>query len=123
MARAVWLRVRPDLVIEVTGGASLGNCYSSTTRRVTSASRLTREQLTALYRLGLLGMGQEFYIRSTCDGTEEPAVFDDVPCVMVDDNDQPTGEPAINQYTGEPRPPTRYDYFVYDLDTRCDSGD
>jgi len=120
----VFLRTRPELVIEGTGGGSLGNCYSANGWRVTSVHRLTAETLRGLNALGLLGIGQEFYVNSQADGKEEPAGVDTVPCVVVDKR---TGkrldEPAINPYSGEPYGSHDYPYFVYDCESRCDSGD
>jgi hypothetical protein len=120
----VYLTVRPDLVIDGTGGASLGNCYGASYFRITSRRRLSQEQIKALFALGLLGSGQEFYVRSQCDGKEEAGAVDEVGCTKLDETGKPTGEPPINPYNGQPRTGTvRYEYFVYDTETRCDSGD
>jgi hypothetical protein len=119
-----YLPIRPGFVIENAGGSMLGNCYSQSLYRVTSRVRLSKERLEALYKLGLIGMGQEFYVRSKCDGTEEPAIVDEVGCTTCDENGKPTGEPPINSYTGQPITGTvPITHYVYDCETRCDSGD
>ncbi len=108
---------RPTLAIEVTGGAKLGNCYRSTTYRVTAMPhRLKLEALHKLNDIGVLGFGQEFYVRSKCDGTEEPAGHDEVQCVEED------GTPA-KRPDGRAFEPHRYPFFVYECESRCDSGD
>ncbi len=120
----VYLNPRPALTIENAGGGSLGNCYSSAIYKVTSTVRLSAATLKALNATGVLGFGQEFYIRSQADGKEAAAGEDEVPCVTVDRRTgQPTGEPAINPYSGEPYGSHKYPWFVYMCESRCDSGD
>lgn len=63
---------RTLLSIQVTGGANLGRCYNATYFRVTYIHRLSREQILKLREMQLLGYGQEFSIKSQCDGKEEP---------------------------------------------------
>lgn len=115
---------RPLLTIEHVRTISLGRCYSESLYTVTSRNRLDRETLVALREANLLGYGQEFGVKSKCDGTEEPAGYDEVPCTVVDDV---TGEvvcgDAINPYTGQPYPPSKSYYYKYDCVSRCDSGD
>jgi hypothetical protein len=114
----------PDLTIETTGGGQLGNCYSATTYRVTSLQRLSVEKLKALNAAGVLGFGQEFYIRSQADGKEPAAREVESACVAVDKRTgKPTGDPAINPYSGEPYGSSKYSVYVYDCESRCDSGD
>jgi hypothetical protein len=115
---------RPSLTIENTGGKQLGRCYSASYHKVTSRFRLSKESLDTLFRAGVIGSGQGFYIRSQCDGTEKAAMMVDAPCVM---RDRRTGETipgvAINPYSGKPYAPIQYEYFVYECETTCDSGD
>lgn len=118
--------IRPFLAIERNGGGSLGNCYSSSSWRVTSVVRLKAETLKALNACGVLGFGQEFYIRSKADGTEEPAGHDTLPCVVTD---RRTGkrldERPVNPYArdGAEYQPIQSPFYVYDCESRCDSGD
>lgn len=120
----VFRNPRPSLVIEHVGGGALGRCYSSSLWRVTSTVRLSTDTLKALNGAGVLGIGQEFYVRSPADGKEPAAGEDEVPCVTVDRRTgQPTGEPANNPYSGEPYGSTRCPYYVYECESRCDSGD
>ena len=115
---------RPNLSIECTGGANLGNCYNASYWRVTSRFPLKSDVLHELNKIGVLGFGQEFRILSTCDGTEQPAGFDEAPPVDVDDR---TGEPTGK----EPRAwngalltkPSKQVYYVYECEARCDSSD
>ena len=114
----------PDLTIETAGGGSLGNCYSSTSWRVTSLHRLSVATLKALNAAGVLGFGQEFYVRSQADGKEAPAGEKESACVAVDRHTgKPTGEPAINSIGGQPYGAHRYPFYVYECESRCDSGD
>lgn len=118
MGSAVYRNKRPVLTVEMTGGRKLGNCYGSTTYRITSTNRMSREQINALRETRMIGYGQEFYVKSQCDGKEAPAGEDEVPCV-----DSETGQPAMNPYSGEPYKPTKMPFFVYEVEDRVDSGD
>jgi hypothetical protein len=51
-----------NVKITVTGGRSLGHCYSSTTYLVESPRRLTNGDWGVLRAARRLGYGQEFYI-------------------------------------------------------------
>jgi len=117
-------RTRPTLSIESTGGARLGNCYNASYYKVTSAWRLTHEQLRKLNAAGVLGFGQEFTVKSQCDGKEPVAFVDLVPCVVMEGG-KVLDEPPVNPYsrTGELYKPSEYGYFVYECEARCDSGD
>jgi hypothetical protein len=63
-------------------------------------------------------------VRSQADGKEAPAGYDETPCQVVD---RRTGkvldEPPINDYSGEPIKPIQQEFYVYDCESRCDSGD
>jgi hypothetical protein len=118
----VYLNPRPTLTIKVTGGRKLGNCYSATYYEVTSRTRLTRDQLEALFEAGFLGCGQEFRVDAQCDGEEPSAGEDLVECVTeVDGVPQPG--PALNPYSGKPYEPMKQPYYTYRTETRCDSSD
>ena len=120
----VYRSSRADIAIKCTGGASLGNCYSASYWTVTSRHKLTVEKLEGMRKLGVLGFGQEFRILSKCDGTEEAAGHDEVPCSV---EDRYTGkvldEPAINPYSGEPYKPIQESFYIYNCESCCDSGD
>jgi len=117
-ARHIYRQTRPQLTIELTGGRSLGRCYSETTYRVTSTRKIPRDRLLVLNGEGFLGFGQEFGINSPCDGEEKPAGHDTLPCVNED-----TGEPGVNPYSGMSYPDIQSPYYVYECYSRCDSGD
>lgn len=120
MKQYLYRRKRPSLVIEITGGRQLGNCYAATYYRVTSCVRLRPDQLEALNRAGLLGIGQEFAIT----GKQEPAGEDVDACVVVDDaTGKVLDEAAVNPYTSEPYPPVVSHFHTYDCESRADSGD
>jgi len=120
----VYRNARPSIVIESRGGKQLGNCYHASYYRVTSLRKLTKETIDGMFRLGLIGYGQEFCILTKCDGSEEPAGTDTVPCVVIDEGTgEVIDEPAINPYSGEPYGPNMQPYYVYDTESRCDSGD
>lgn len=115
--------VRPSLTIEMTSSRSLGHCYTEANYRVTSTRPLTHERLRLLFQAGFLGVGQEFIVNSKCDGTEGPAGFDDVPCIVIDDHGNVLPEVAINPYSGRPYGSQQQPYFTYETCCRCDSGD
>ena len=51
----------PQLIVEQTGGAKLGNCYHAAYFKVKSFNReLTQEQVMWLRNNGFLGYGQDF---------------------------------------------------------------
>lgn len=120
--RFIYRSGRPRLAIEHTGNKTLGNCYEASYYRVTSLWRLKLEQLQALRAAGFIGSGQYFTIVSKCDGSEEPAGHDEAPCVVEVDG-KVTDEPAINELSGVPYKPIQQPYFVYEIDSRCDSSD
>ena len=120
MKQYLYRRRRPSLVIEIAGGRQLGNCYAATYFRVTSCTQLRPDQLTALNKAGLLGLGQEFHIT----GKEEPAGEDVDACVVIDDvTGRVLDEPAVNPHTGQLYAPVVSHFFAYEIESRCDSGD
>ena len=118
----VWKPIRPHLTIEVTGGTQLGRCYHETRYRVISRNKLSQEVLVGLSDLGLMPRGQEFGIRSQCDGKEEPGLFEEVPASVVNDKGERLNEPAMG-YFGKPMLPVTVGYYIYDCYERTDSGD
>lgn len=116
MTYRVYKNPRPKLTIESTGGANLGRCYNSMSYTVTSTDKLKRDTLNALRDAGFLGYGQEFYIHSKCDGTEEPAGKDTVTCKLVHER---TGE-VVGE---EPENTSDFFYYVYHCESRVDSSD
>jgi hypothetical protein len=118
-----WQQTRPKLVIERTGGGAISNCYSGDTWRIISTFRLTKEKIVALYKLGLVGFGQEFGVLSQCDGNELPAGYDTVDCVEVTPKGEALPGPAINPYSEEPYTSMLFPYYIYECWSKCDSGD
>ena len=115
---AVYKRERPYLVVERTGGAKLGNCYNASYETISCHDRMTAEKINAMRDAGVLsGYGQEFYIKSQCDGEEEPAGHDEVMCV-----DSETGEPATNPYSNKLYGTKSFAYYEYKVEHRVDSG-
>jgi hypothetical protein len=57
-----------DIKITVTGGRSLGRCYSSTTYLVESPRELTNDDWKVLRAGARLGYGQEFYVKECGSG-------------------------------------------------------
>jgi len=119
----VYRNDRPSLAVRCTGGASLGNCHDAMYYEIVSRVRLDAKRIRALWDAGFLGYGQSFMITSTCDGTEEPAGEDIVPCVEEIDG-VPQPGPAMNPYMpGVPYEPMSQLYFRYTTEARVDSGD
>ena len=120
MGRAIYKNDRPNLVIKREGGKDISNCYSVVFFTVTSRQKLSKEKIEKLADAGFLGYGQEFYIRSKCDGNEEPAGTDKVQCV-----DENTGKQAMNPYSDPSMPYPDYEenYYEYKIERRIDSGD
>ena len=115
---AIFKRDRPYLVVVQKGGAKLGNCYSASYETITCHDQLSAKKINAMRDAGVLsGYGQEFYIRSQCDGEEEPAGHDEVPCV-----DSETGETAVNPYSNKLYEASSMPYYEYKVEHRVDSG-
>lgn len=136
MQRQAFINPRPYLLVESLRSAGLGNCYSSSTRRVTSTMPLDLASLQAIRGAGALVMGQEFYCHQIVDGKRvgvpakitwqdkvEPSGLDEVPCSVLDIYGRPIpGEVAVN-YRSEPIPPTKLPYYTYECESRVDSSD
>lgn len=118
----VYKETRPRLTIEHLGGQGLGRCYSASYWLVTSTRRLSKEILTDLNHIGVLGFGQEFFIHSPCDGKEEPAGIDQVPCVGME-GEKIVDEHPNNPYTGKPYGSSPFPYYQYRCESRVDSSD
>lgn len=128
----IYKNPRPNLVVESTGGRSLGRCYTESTFRITATQPINRKAILALGEAGVLGYGQEFgFSFRNAEGKEEPVPesvawpfvgvptgYDEVPGVEVDEwTYEPTGR--------EVTPPrfTQIGYYVYEVVRRCDSSD
>jgi len=122
MNKFVYPKKRPKLVIERLSKKEISNCYEESSWKVTSDYPLKKETIVGLYKLGLVGIGQEFSVISKCDGKEEPAGYDTVECVEVDSNGKALPGPAINPYSDEPYKPHKYAYYEYICISRCDSS-
>lgn len=118
--RFTYPKPRPDLTIEHGESVKLGNCYHRYPITVTSLSRLSKETIIGLERLGLLGFGQGFSIKSQCDGKEEYSLDVDAPCVAT--VGAYTSTPAIDPRTKQLKPPHNYKYFQYIVERTVDSG-
>lgn len=136
----IWINPRPLLTIEHAGGGLLGNCYHGRTYRITSTRVLDAEGIKAIRATGMIGGGQEFYIRGQeIDGqlVPVPAKLEwhqvkDVKPSGIDSvkpsvRDRRTGkildEPAIHRYTGEPSANQDEPFYVYVTEDRVDSSD
>lgn len=119
----VYLSKRPHLTIELKGGVQLGNCYEASYWRVTSRLRLTLDTLRQLHTAGVLGYGQEFYVRSQCNGSEPVALFEETIPTDVDSHGEPTGKPALSWDGRLVSQPSTQEYYVYECEVRCDSSD
>ena len=132
MNKVIFKNPRPTLTIEYIGSRSIGRCYLEMTYRVTSTSPLSSETISAFQAAGLLGIGQEcrFHQVLRDGGTvavnkqPEPSGTDAVLPVEVDEfTGKPTGNAAVNPYTGKQYAPHNFFHYVYEVVTRCDSGD
>ena len=91
---------------------------------------MSAEKLTALNRVGVLGFGQGFQIKSQCDGQEAPAGHDlltakavDLTTEVVVDENPVRAERYHGAKIGQPYEPHSAAYFVYEIETRVDSSD
>lgn len=130
---------RPVLAIEAAGGASLGNCYSSMTYRITSQHPLPADKIAALRDLGLLGYGQEYCARyQHADGLVAlptvdkygamqahvaPSGVDVVQGREFDESGRFVRSPGINPYSHKEYEPVEMPYYVYAVERRVDSSD
>lgn len=113
---------RPAITISALSSRQISRCYSEGTYKIVSSSRLSSEKISALWNGGFLGAGQEWGIKSQCDGKESPAGFDTLDAFMVDDNGKVLDEPAVN-FFGDPVKPVERPYYEYVTYYRVDSGD
>ena len=134
----VYRRVRPILTVEDTGGSQLGNCYHACYYKVTSLFSICKKTLWQLKDAHFISDGQEFYckfVKANGDRVPvpedmdwrqkiEPTGIDIVLCLEIDEK---TGDVLntnpINKYTGKPYGTTEIGYYVYEVETRVDSGD
>lgn len=110
----------PDLVLECTGTAQKGRCYTVTTYRVTSAKKLPWSVFDGLRTAGLLGFGQGF---SVSEGKEEQQMLEPV---TVDHTGKELArgyDVVINPYSRQPYKTTYRTVYVYTITSECDSGD
>lgn len=118
-----WRRSMPILTVVAERSQSYGRCYSGTTYKVESTIRLGKLALDSMFLNGIFGAGQEFNIKSQCDGKEEPAGFE---LVMAKEYDTSTwavvNEKPTNPH-GEMFPPMKEPFYVYMVERRTDSGD
>jgi hypothetical protein len=111
-----WVNPKPDLSIQATGSTKLGRCYYEGRYKIVSYCKLTSDQIQALWKAGFLGAGQQFGIKSQCDGKEAAAGYDVVEGHMRDDNGNRLDDPPTHG-------PTNFYYYEYETYYRCDSGD
>lgn len=141
MKDVTWHNHRPSLLVEHGTSAQLGSCYSSSTYIVTATNPLDAEQIAALRTVGILGYGQEFYIRGQqIDGQivpvakkldwqerskVKPSGVDAIaPKVRCRSTGKWLNEKPVNAYTGLPVTSTvDAPYFVYVVESRVDSSD
>lgn len=138
--KRVYRNPRPQLTIQVTGGAHLGRCYEATYYKVTSKRPLSKKDLRNLRDGGFVGYGQEFMCwYQNSEGNREqvpeeldwrtskdlvPTCHDVVPCVDVDEvTGEVTKNPSVNPYSGKEDQPINDPYYVYECESRVDSGD
>lgn len=112
----VYRNPRPRLLVESKGGKKLGNCYSASYYTVTSTYPLTDAEFDALFESGAIGYGQVYYRKP------EVVLVDTVRCVGMEGNKVVDENPLI-PYSGKPYGTIQQAYFVYEVETRCDSGD
>lgn len=137
----MWANPRPVLVIERGSGAQLGNCYYGSSYTITALHPLDMEDIKKIRDAGLIGYGQEFYVRGQLvdqklvavppsldwktSGDVVPSGKDIVEARVYDDA---TGAllpdiKAVNEYTKEPLKPMEMPYYVYVTEDRVDSSD
>ena len=107
----------PKLSIELGPGKKLGHCYYEHSYVITTTSRLPAKSIKALAELNLLGYGQEFIIKSQCDGKEAQAGTFEVQRI-----DEDTGSPPLD-WRRQPERPMTFPYFKYEIIRRVDSSD
>jgi len=117
-----YINPNPSLSIHAGETKQLGRCYYGGEYKITSSTKLKMDSINKLWDMGLLGAGQSFAIKSTCDGTEKPTGFYEVPGVMMDGNGKKYDDPPVN-WDGKPAPLAKFPYYEYITIWRCDSSD
>lgn len=117
-----FINPNPHLSIHRGDSKELGRCYYGGEYKIISSTKLNQEKIRQLWDMGFLGEGQSFTIKSTCDGTEKPSGFHEVPGVMMDDNGKKYSDPPVD-WAGNPAKPALFAYYEYVTTWRCDSSD
>lgn len=112
----VYRNPRPRLLVEPNGGKKLGNCYDASYYKVTSTYPLTDANFDALFASGAIGYGQIYYRKEAVEVKEM------VPCVG-EINGEAVDLNPVNPYSGKPYGPISMPHYIYEIETRCDSGD
>lgn len=105
----------PTLQITFEGSSKLGYRYNIYKYKISSKIELTDNQIRVLRSIGLLGYGQEFYLR------EKTVKEYDVPCVVVLDGINHPDIEATNPWTGKPYPSQKHKLYEYIVEDRVDS--
>lgn len=110
----------PDLILECIGTRQAGRCYTVTTYRVTSRTKLPRTVFDGLRAAGLLGYGQGWSVSDPAEETQAlvPTVVDSATGKVL-----AQGEAVLNPYTRLPYEPSLRTVYVYTVTSECDSGD
>lgn len=114
---------KPKISIEFVRKSVRNNTYERGGYKITSLYRLSKEQIGKLWEAGLLGSGQGWSIASRCDGHEEPAGEDIVPCTVIDEDTGNVLDEVALDYRGIPYKNQGVPYYVYQTYYVCDSGD
>jgi hypothetical protein len=132
--KSVYKRDRPSLVIEITGGRQISNCYYAGYYRITSTNPLDGECINMLRKSGVVGFGQEFtFYQQGPEGQKigviakkdwqtptTPSGHDMVECVDITADGTRT---QAKDFRGNLIEPRLFPYYVYLCESRVDSGD
>lgn len=110
----------PDLTLECTGTVQKGRCYTVTTYRITSRTKLPRTVFDGLRASGLLGYGQGWSVSEAVEETQTlvPTAVDSSGKTLAFGYDV-----VLNPYSRQPYKTTYRTVYVYTVTSECDSGD
>ncbi len=118
-----WNSPKPQFAVHFLYSKSDGRCLATTFYKIVSLHRLSRKFIDGVRAANLIGGGQEWCVRSKCDGTEEPAGKDLVSAIEINNM---TGE-IVNlkpvHSSGVYFQPIEVFYYEYLIEDTCDSSD
>ncbi len=123
MPTVVYKNPLPVFAVHFLSSFQESRCVWISRYKIVSMHKLSRERIESIRSVHLIGGGQSWGIKSTCDGTEQPAGTVSCPAVEVDNLDNILNDKPKHSYTGHVLKPIEQVYYEYIVEDMCDSSD